>query len=313
MSTKLKDNLEDVSRKMFAGGVSSAFAKTCAAPFDRVKILLQTRTTLEASGLMEGRKPYSGIFSTLARVPQEQGFFALWRGNIPNCVRIVPTYALRFTFMPSFQRIASYGSDPASPLSLQRQMVAGGLSGGATMLFTYPLDLLRTRLGADVRAHGHSRSSMVGVARLVQRTEGWAGFYKGIKISLIEIMPYMAISMGGYEYLKTHIAFGNAKDETGWLYIWSKLGAGWLSGLTGSLVMFPVDTVKRQMMLDGSELAGSKIRYDGSISRCITLAFRKHGLRGFYRGCLINALTSGPTAAITFVANDMIRAYLEKR
>lgn len=37
----------------------------------------------------------------------------------------------------------------------------------------------------------------------------------------------------------------------------SAVGQGWLSGLAGSLTCYPIDTIKRRIMIDGCSLAGA--------------------------------------------------------
>ena len=44
--------------------------------------------------------------------------------------------------------------------------------------------------------------------------------------------------------------------------------------------------------------------------RCIGRLYSQGGVRVFYRGCLINALNSGPAAALTFVAHDLLKETL---
>ena len=63
--------------KLFSGGGASVISKTAVAPFERCKLLLQTRTM--GSG---------GIVATIGRVIREQGGAALWRGNAANCARV---------------------------------------------------------------------------------------------------------------------------------------------------------------------------------------------------------------------------------
>jgi hypothetical protein len=107
--------------------------------------------------------------------------------------------------------------------------------------------------------------------------------------------------------------------------IWQKLGCGWVSGLCASLTCYPMDTVKRQLMLEGSltviatnsrnrsQLNGATatpLKLWGRIGRCVSRMYAQGGWRLFYRGCAINAINSGPSAAITFVANDVLREML---
>ena len=77
------------------------------APFERIRLILQTQSLVPGH-----ERPYTGLRDALVRIPQEQGFASLWRGNIPNLLRIVPTYGLRFTFLDYFQALAAVGAPP---------------------------------------------------------------------------------------------------------------------------------------------------------------------------------------------------------
>lgn len=324
MPLMVADQLRELGTQLASGGAASAIAKTCIAPFERTKILLQTSNLVTGVG---GHKEYKGIFDVLTRVPREQGVAAFWRGNFTNITRVVPTYALRFAFFDYFRRLTSIGHDPSRPLPLGRQMAAGALSGSVTMLCTFPLDLLRTRMSAEVTHTGAPRKygSMPAAARDIVKTQGIRGLYQGLGISLFEIAPYLAISFGGYAYLKERLPSANVSPSSGdgsraaagsrlpgAGEVWSKLGCGWLAGLTASLTCYPADTVKRQLMIQGSAVTGgvATAKVEGAMA-CVGRLYAKGGLRYFYRGCFINALNSGPAAAITFVANDMLRDFLK--
>lgn len=162
------------------------------APFERVRLILQTQSLIKGHD-----KQYKGSIDALRRVAKDQGFFSLWRGNVANIARIIPTYALRFTFLDIFQ-VALKKSE--KDLSLPEQMTCGGLSGTLTILMTYPLDLARTRMSAEVTAKGTTRPrqppGLIKVLNTVAREEGFFGLYRGLFISIVEISPYLAISLG---------------------------------------------------------------------------------------------------------------------
>ena len=286
--------------KLIAGGGSSVIAKTSIAPFERTKLLMQTTSTKTTP------------LRLLSKVVQEQGILALWRGNFANCVRVFPTYALRFAFFDFYQNLVTPTTNVESdnqPLAMWRQLTAGGLSGATTLTLTYPLDLIRTRLATNnTSIKDGIRPNLMSTIRNTLKGEGIRGFYKGYIISVIEISPYLAVSMGGYNYLKD--TFESSTDSSSSSGM-SRLLFGWLSGTTASLVCYPMDTIKRRMMLVGSldhlpikNVSASK---KTSIVTTIRTVLKQTGIRGLYAGGLVNALNSGPAAAITFAANDWIK------
>merc|ERR1712167_52897 len=80
-----------------AGGISGAIAKTCTAPIERVKLIIQTQDANPR--IMSGEIPrYTGIVNCFTRVGSEQGIAAFWRGNFVNILRYFPTQAFNFAF-----------------------------------------------------------------------------------------------------------------------------------------------------------------------------------------------------------------------
>lgn len=68
------------------GGVSGAIAKTCTAPIERVKLIIQTQDANPR--IMSGEIPrYTGIGNCFSRIMSEQGLLAFWRGNFTNILR----------------------------------------------------------------------------------------------------------------------------------------------------------------------------------------------------------------------------------
>ncbi len=125
--------------------------------------------------------------------------------------------------------------------------------------------------------------------------------------------------IGGYEFIKTGLP--KERQDAG-----TKLVVAWGVGTIASLTCFPLDTIKRRIMLDGSPgfassaagLAGHQAqsgmhrglgRFLPSAHATWTYArsmYATGGLRIFYRGCLINAFKSAPATAVTFVFNDVL-------
>lgn len=199
MSTQKKGNkviafIED----SLMGGTAGAISKTVAAPLERVKLLLQTQ---DANPKLIGNK-YTGFGNCMKRVYQEEGFLAYWRGNWANVIRYFPTTALNFGFKGFFNKMFNRWDSKTNPVKFALgNIVAGGSAGAACMMFVYPLDFARTRMGADTGKTIEERqfTSLSDCIRKIYRHDGIKGLYSGIGISLISIFLYRGLYFGGYD------------------------------------------------------------------------------------------------------------------
>jgi len=264
--------------KLLCGGISAGLSKTITAPVERLKIILQTST----------RSSEAGVLNTTRAILNKEGAFAFWKGNGMNCLRIVPTYALRLCLFDSFK---SRNSDK----SLRSQMVSGGYSGAITAVVVFPIDLVRTKLSADLTQR---YSGAVDLLRNTMTTHGIKGFYQGFWISIVEITPYTAISLGGYAFIN------RKKKSAGSNGVLQKLMTGYFCGITASLFCYPIDTVKRRLMTSDRKVSAYTCAHD---------LIRKHGIPGLYRGCILNAMKTAPALAITLTTNDLLLENYYKR
>lgn len=135
-------------RDFILGGTSGAIAKTLAAPIERVKLLLQT----QQNNPKLRENPYKGIGDCFSRCIKEEGALSLWRGNWANVLRYFPTQAINFSVKDAINRSLLHGVDPNTQRAsyFLRSLLSGGLAGSFSLIFVYPLDFARTRLGADI-------------------------------------------------------------------------------------------------------------------------------------------------------------------
>ncbi len=69
---------------------------------------------------------YKGTWGTMSTVAAEEGFWGLWKGNFANVLRVVPVYALKFSFNDSFK--AMVGGNTGNPLTFTQLMMSGTLA-----------------------------------------------------------------------------------------------------------------------------------------------------------------------------------------
>ena len=138
---------------LLAGGFAGATARTITAPLDRVKILMQTERI--SSGTSD---KYTSLWQALNRVGREEGIRGYWRGNLANCIRVVPYSATQFVTFEYLKQTGFVESLPLVPQSL----IFGAIAGMTASFVTHPLDVVRLRLAVEPELKGlvHSFTSL---------------------------------------------------------------------------------------------------------------------------------------------------------
>jgi len=265
------------------GGVSAAVSKTAAAPIERVKLLIQNQDEMIKSGRLQ--TPYKGIVDCFSRVISEEGFISLWRGNTANVLRYFPTQALNFAFKDQFKRMFGYSQAKDGYWKwFMGNLASGGAAGACSLLFVYSLDYARTRLANDNKAakKGGERqfTGLIDVYRKTLATDGVQGLYRGFNISCVGIIVYRGLYFGMYDSLKPVVLTGNMKD--------SFLGAfflGWGITIGAGLASYPIDTIRRRMMMT----SGEAVKYKSSMHAFKEIV-AKEGTKSLFKGAGANIL-----------------------
>jgi len=265
------------------GGVSAAVSKTAAAPIERVKLLIQNQDEMLKSGRLA--QPYKGIGECFGRVIKEEGFAALWRGNLANVLRYFPTQALNFAFKDSFKRMFGFNKDKDGYWKwFGGNLASGGLAGAASLTMVYSLDYARTRLANDNKAAkkgGGERqfNGLVDVYRKTLATDGVAGLYRGFNISCVGIIVYRGLYFGMYDSIKPLLP-GNLKDS-----FLASFFLGWGITIGAGLASYPIDTIRRRMMMT----SGEAVKYKSSL-HAFQEIIAKEGTASLFKGAGANIL-----------------------
>lgn len=237
------------------------------------------------------------------RIPQEQGFLSLWRGNLANVIRYFPTQALNFAFKDTYKQMFLAGVDKkANPWKFFfGNLASGGAAGATSLLVVYPLDFARTRLAADM-GKGDQRqfTGMGDCLKKIAQKDGVGGLYRGFMVSLYGIIVYRAAFFGGYDSAK---GFLLTKDSS----VFSQWMVAQVVTTVAGVVSYPFDTVRRRMMMQAGK---SEILYKNT-AHCWKVIFQTEGFGGFFKGALTNAIR-GSGGAIVLVMYDQIQKALGK-
>jgi len=272
------------------GGVSAAVSKTAAAPIERVKLLIQNQDEMLKTGRLS--KPYTGVGECFKRTIAEEGFGSLWRGNTANVIRYFPTQALNFAFKDYFKRLFNFKKDRDGYWKwFAGNLGSGGAAGASSLLFVYSLDYARTRLANDAKSakKGGERqfNGLVDVYRKTLKTDGVAGLYRGFNISCVGIIVYRGLYFGMYDSLKPLLP-ANLQDS-----FFASFGLGWLITNGAGLASYPIDTVRRRMMMTSGEAVKYKSSFDafGQI-------LKNEGAKSLFKGAGANILRAVAGAGV---------------
>jgi len=92
-------------------------------------------------------------------------------------------------------------SDPDKPPQLRSwaELTSGGFAGFVSQSVSYPLEVIRRRMQVGgVVGDGH-RLGMAEVAASILRERGWRGFFVGLTIGYVKVIPMVATSFYVYE------------------------------------------------------------------------------------------------------------------
>lgn len=264
------------------GGVSAAVAKTAASPIERVKLLIQNQNEMIKQGTLDTK--YNGIVDCFKRTAKNEGIISFWRGNTANVIRYFPTQALNFAFKDRIKLMFGFKKEEGYAKWFAGNLASGGAAGGLSLLFVYSLDFARTRLAADSKSSkkGGERQfkGLTDVYKKTIKSDGIAGLYRGFLPSVVGIVVYRGLYFGLYDSLKPVLLTGSLDGS----FLASFL-LGWVVTTGASTCSYPLDTVRRRMMMT----SGQAVKYNGAFD-CFRKIVAAEGVASLFKGCGANIL-----------------------
>jgi len=261
-------------------GAAAIISKTAAAPIERVKLLVQNQDAMLKSGRLD--KPYAGVVDCTMRTLKTEGVIPFWRGNLANCIRYFPTQALNFAFKDQIKALFKAKKDESYGSKFMKNIASGGAAGAMSLCFVYSLDYARTRLANDTKSTkgGGERqyNGLVDVYRKTLASDGIQGLYRGFVISCVGIIVYRGCYFGFYDTLKP-IVLG---DGAG---LFASFCLGYVVTISSGLVSYPIDTIRRRMMMT----SGEAVKYKSSMD-CAVQVVKAEGPMTLMKGAGANIL-----------------------
>src|SRR6195952_2840262 len=144
---------------------------------------------------------------------------------------------------------------------MQSMLINVQAAGATSLLFVYSLDYARTRLANDAKnaKKGGERqfNGLADVYKKTLATDGIAGLYRGFVPSVVGIIVYRGLYFGLYDSLKPVVLVGPLEGN-----FLASFALGWGVTTGAGLASYPLDTIRRRMMMTSGGTVHYKSMFD---------------------------------------------------
>ena len=259
-----------------AGILGGAISMTMFYPLD----LLRTRMhTYDGHG--------STRLNCVKEIVRQEGVRGMYRGVGVAVSAHSVGWGLYLTFFRSAQaRMQTWIGQPSTSGDFLAACVAAVIT--ATMVT--PLNLLKTRAQLHEKKEGQRRRSVIGGLRHIVKTEGWRALFKGVGPQIL-LSSHTTIQVALYECVKRSL-WGT--DEAP-MYGIALVSAG--SKAFAATICNPLEVVRTRLQ----DKKNRGLKEYSSMRNAFKTILAAEGMRGLYRGIMVNVCRVVPTTVVAFV------------
>ncbi|PNY24936.1 Mitochondrial carrier protein LEU5, partial [Tolypocladium capitatum] len=236
-------NYETPMRRLLTGSLAGVTSVFFTYPLEVVRVRLAFETKREgrsslasicrqiyneqpvektaAARLPNAPAAVSGAAGAVESVAPRIGFINFYRGFYPTLLGMLPYAGMSFlthdtvsdllrhpsvaqhTTLP---RKKNQPSDKPAPLRSWAELSAGGIAGLISQTSSYPLEVIRRRMQVGGAVGDGRRLKLGETARTIFQERGIRGFFVGLTIGYVKVIPMVAVSFYTYERMK--LVFG---------------------------------------------------------------------------------------------------------
>ena len=221
-------------RRLVSGSLAGVTTVFCTYPLEviRVRLAFETRKDSRSSLSSICRQIYNehppsvarsstssapGAMAVVANTTPESGLVNFYRGFTPTLVGMLPYAGMSFLAHDTagdwlrLPALAPYTTtsppsnrDPNAPRILKywAEFLAGGFAGLVSQTASYPLEVIRRRMQVGGAVGDGHRLGMVETSANIWKEAGFKGFWVGLTIGYVKVVPMVATSFFVYERMK---------------------------------------------------------------------------------------------------------------
>ncbi|KAK7921449.1 Mitochondrial carrier protein LEU5 [Apiospora marii] len=192
-------------RRLICGSLAGATSTTLTYPLEliRIRLAYETMEKSRASNWAE-------VCRIIYHDKKGGSLLNFYRGFAPTIVGVLPYAGISFGAHGTMQdllrspSIAPYTTSDSRELKAWAQLSCGAVAGVLAQTAAYPLEVIRRRSQVADLA-GVSHAGIVGTARHVYAERGLRGFYVGLTIGYLKVIPMTATGFYVYDRMRRYM------------------------------------------------------------------------------------------------------------
>ena len=161
--------------------------------------------------------PASAAAPVVNAIVPRSGLTNFYRGFAPTLLGMLPYAGMSFLTHDTAGDILRHPSlskwttlpqpenaRPGKPVPLRSwaELLAGGIAGLISQTSSYPLEVIRRRMQVGGAVGDGHRLRIGETARIIMKEKGFRGFFVGLTIGYVKVVPMVAVSFYTYERMK---------------------------------------------------------------------------------------------------------------
>ena len=188
-------NPDTLTSHFIAGCVAGAAQCVVCSPMELAKTRMQIQGQGESrQAFLHTKHDYKGPVDCLVKIFQTEGIPGVFRGMGLTVVRETPSFGVYFVAYEYFCK--QFKAKDREKVGVIGLLTAGGIAGMLSWISTYPVDVIKSRVQADMK--GEYRGFWDCCVKSYQ-CEGLRVFGKGLYSTLLRAFPVNAATFGGVE------------------------------------------------------------------------------------------------------------------
>ena len=185
------------TKNLFLSGVIAGLAQSSiVCPIELVKTRMQLQGQGEVYKHVIRNKnkmlKYSSSIDCIRNIYRIGGIRACYRGMVPTLAREGPSVGLYIALYHELCAVFSKNPEDLHKLGVGYLLLAGGIAGSSSWIVTYPIDVVKSRMQADITGQ------YKGILDCFQKTlhsEGLQGYFRGMVTTIVRAFPVNAATL----------------------------------------------------------------------------------------------------------------------